>query len=70
MPGYKNSFESPAFIEQVVLDDKGKKLGTLRVKPSSVLWKPVGKQKFFSIPFSDFTAWVTDPATKAKQTSS
>lgn len=70
MSDYTHSFKSPAFIEQVVLDYKGKKLGTLRVKPSSILWKPVGKQKFFRVPFSDFTAWITDPATKAKQTNS
>ncbi len=70
MPAYKNSFASPDFIEEVVLDENGNKVGTIRIKPSGILWKPSGKQSFCSVPLDKFAAWITDPATKAKQVKS
>ena len=66
MPSYKNKFAGPDHYEHVILNDEGKKLGTLRVKPSGVLWKPVDKQKFFSVTLEQFTAWIADAATRAK----
>ncbi len=59
MPAYKNRFASPEFIEEVVVDDNDKKVGTIRVKPSSILWKPSGQQKFYSVTLKDFTDWIT-----------
>jgi len=70
MPNYKNSFASPDFIEETVLDEGGVKVGTIHIKPSSVLWKPVNKRKFYSVSFKAFTAWITAEETAAKQKSS
>lgn len=68
MPRYKNSFKSPQFVEQSILDEDGAVLGTVRITPSSVLWKPKGKHKFLSVPLQKFSEWITHPETKAHET--
>ncbi|MEB5487983.1 hypothetical protein QMA69_26515 [Burkholderia pseudomallei] len=70
MPSYKNSFQSPDIIEETILGDDGKKLGTIRIKPSSVQWKPTGKQSYQTVSLDAFTDWIMDPNTKAKKTKS
>lgn len=70
MPDYKNRFDAPEFIEKIIFDENGAVLGTIRIKPSGVLWKPKGARKFFSIPLAKFTDWITDPKTKARKTGS
>ena len=34
MPRYVNSFSSPTHIEEVILDNNGATIGTIRIKPS------------------------------------
>jgi hypothetical protein len=46
------------------------KLGTLRVKPGGLLWKPKRQQKFYSVSLEQFEAWITNSATGAKRTGS
>jgi len=70
MPKYKNHFASPAFIEEKILDNDDKAVGTIRIKPVSISWKPRGKGQFLSVKLDDFVAWITDPKTKAKKTNS
>lgn len=70
MPKYINKFSSPEYIEETILDESGGVVGTLRIKPSSILWKPKGAQKFYSVPLDKFTQWVTDDSTKANRTAS
>ncbi len=69
MPKYKNRFSAPEFFEEKIVNDSGT-LGTIRVKPSGVLWKPSGATKFYSVSLEKFTEWVTDPSTKARRTGS
>lgn len=69
MPKYNNKFSSPAYIEETIVDENGV-VGTLRIKPSSLLWKPKGAQKYFSVPLDKFAEWVTDKDTKARKTAS
>ena len=62
--------ESPAPIRTALglgLEANGKVVGTIRIKPSGVLWKPKGKGKYFRKSLEDFAAWITDPKTKASQ---
>jgi hypothetical protein len=66
MPNYTNEFQRPDHYEHEILCD-GKKLGTLRVKPVSILWKPAGKRKFFAVSLEDFTKWITGQGSGAKQ---
>jgi hypothetical protein len=70
MPGYKNKFASPEYIEETILDPKGNRLGTIRIKPSGILWKPLGQHKYLSVPLDDFIAWITSPTAGAKKTAS
>ena len=65
MPRYLNQFASPTFIEETVLDQTGGVVGTVRLKPSSVLWRPLGQHKFYSVSLDAFAKWITDPKTKA-----
>ena len=70
MPKYNNSFRSPAFHEETIVDENNTIIGTLRIKPSSILWKAKGAQKFLSVPLEKFTEWISDPDTKARKSSS
>lgn len=63
----KNEFASPKFVEEEILDTKGKKVGTIRIKPSGVLWKPSGKQDFFCVELEKFIDWICNPSTGAKK---
>jgi hypothetical protein len=69
VPKYNNHFRSPDHIEETIVNDEGV-VGTIRVKPSSILWKPKGAQKYYSMPLDSFAAWISDPGTKARKTSS
>ena len=68
MPKYNNSFTTPTHIEETILDADDKVIGTIRIKPVSVLWKPKGQQKFFAVDLETFTKWITDPNTGASKT--
>ncbi len=70
MPVYKNSFRAPAYFEETIIDEEDIVVGTIRVKPSSILWKPKNAQKYYSIKLQKFTEWITDSDTKAKKTKS
>ncbi len=70
MPRYKNQFQRPTHQDHHIRDANNKKIGTLRVKPTGVAWKPANKQKFYSVSLDDFTDWITKPSTGASQTSS
>lgn len=64
----KNSFRSPALVDETILDEHGKTIGTVRLKPTGILWKPKNAQAFFAVSLKQFTDWIIDPATKAKKT--
>lgn len=70
MPNYKNRFRAPAYLEETIEDENGTVLGTIRVKPSSVLWKPKNAHKYYSVSLASFAEWIMDPDTKARQTKS
>lgn len=36
----------------------GGKIGELRIKPSSILWKAKGARRYHSIPLDDFADWI------------
>jgi len=70
MPAYKNSFASPQFVEETILDEKLNVIGVIRIKPSGVSWKPKGQTKFYSVTLEKFTEWITNPLTKASRAKS
>jgi len=69
VPKYLNRFQSMEYVDQTILDSRDKKLGTIRVKPSGVGWKPSGTQTFISVSLADFVTWITS-ASSAKKTKS
>lgn len=71
MPDYNNKFKSPANVTEIIVDAKSSvTIGTIRVKPSGVLWKPKGQQKFYSVNLAKFTDWITNATTGATRTGS
>ena len=70
MPKYTNSFRSPTFIQETIIDEARKTIGTIRIKPVSVAWKPAGQGKYFSVKIEDFGNWITDSKTNATRTTS
>ena len=60
MPEYSKRFLEADYYEHVIVADRdGEKVGTIRVKPVSILWKPKGAQKYFSASIEAFEAWIT-----------
>jgi hypothetical protein len=68
MPSYVNHFDTAEYREETIKNDAGI-VGTIRIKPSGVLWKPVNAREFFSVSLEKFAAWMSDPSTDAKKTS-
>ncbi|NGX53629.1 MAG: hypothetical protein K1000chlam4_00345 [Chlamydiae bacterium] len=69
MPKYNYSFTSPDYIEKTIIDSKGV-FGTIRIKPSSILWKAKGQHKFHAVDIETFAKWILDKNTGAKKVSS
>jgi hypothetical protein len=67
MPGYKNRFKAPEFVEVAIVGGNGGRVGTIRLKPSSVLWKAKGQHSFLAVPLEKFVQWITDPETLARK---
>jgi len=58
MPGSKYNFvENEAYDHRIGSDAEGI-IGVLRVKPSSILWKPKGAHQFLSVPLDAFREWI------------
>lgn len=71
MPAYKYSFVTPGYHDLTIHNDKEERLlGVLRVKPSTLLWKPNGAEKFYSISMDEFAKWIMSresASTRVKQ---
>jgi len=64
MPAAKYKFLEPeAYDHEIGIRDDSKAVGTLRVKPSTILWKPrgaKGKKPWFSADLDELTAWIQE----------
>ena len=70
MPDYKNYFTAPGFIQETIVNKAGKTIGTIRIKPNNILWKPSGQQKYYAVELDMFTTWITNSDTRARRTGS
>jgi len=70
MPKYKNEFDRPHHIEQTILKRGGGIVGVIRIKPSSILWKPLGEHQYYCVGLDDFAKWITSPRVGADRTKS
>jgi hypothetical protein len=67
MPASINKFREPDYYEHRFEEhNNGNKVGTLRVKPSSILWKPKGAHQFHSVSLADFEQWMLTKKQVAK----
>lgn len=67
MPASTNEFNRPDSYDHEIWRVNGGKIGEYRIKPSSILWKSKGQQKYKSVPLDDFIAWIEKEGTPAKQ---
>ena len=59
MPASVNKFSEPDHYDHDFANvDDGTKVGTLRVKPSSILWKPKSAHQFHSASLEEFQEWI------------
>ena len=70
MPAYNKQFGSPQNYDHEIQDLKGKKIGTVRVKPTGIAWKPRNARKFYSVSLDKFTEWIMGDESGARQTKS
>jgi hypothetical protein len=70
MPKYTNRFSAPASADHTILDSKNRVVGTIRIKPSSVLWKGRSQKEFHRASLDEFIKWILDSNTKAAKTKS
>jgi hypothetical protein len=57
MPEYKYKFKEPAYYEMTMSGGDGEVVGTLRIKPSRILWWPANAKKWYSVSLDDFAVW-------------
>ncbi len=67
MPAYKYNFKAPVYQELTIQKDSGKIVGTLRLKPSTILWKPGSGQDFYSVSLDSFAEWIVGKESGAKK---
>ena len=71
MPVYRNEFAAPSYSEETIVDAGTRQvIGTVRIKPSSILWRPKGQQRYYAVTLDQFADWITKPATRARRTGS
>jgi hypothetical protein len=59
MPDSVNVFGEPQSYDHTIYKKlSGAKVGEIRVKPSSILWKPKGAHKYSSVSLEDFAEWM------------
>ena len=61
------SFKTSQYLDQTIVDENGATVGTIRLKPSGVAWKPKHAKRYYSKSLDDFQDWITSPSTKAKR---
>ena len=67
----RNSFKSGKYHEETIVDENGRVVGTIRIKPNAILWKPKGgRKKFYAVPLMKFAGWITDKETGALRNAS
>lgn len=67
----KNQFDRPKFHDHMILDEKGSKIGEIRVTPTAIKWKGKGRHgatPYRSINLDAFIRWIENPDSGARDT--
>jgi hypothetical protein len=68
MPDAKYRFSEQESYDHKIVDANDKTaIGQLRIKPSSILWKPKGQQKFLKVSLDNFAEWISQNGKKVNQ---
>jgi len=71
MAEFRFKFVAPKEIREAIIKrESGEPYGKIRIKPSTVLWKPTRAQKYYSVSLEEFATWITDPSTGARRVGS
>jgi hypothetical protein len=62
-----NQFSPKQFEDFEILDEKGAKVGDIRVKPSGVLWSPKGEHSWYGVDLDTFGKWMVQNGKKQKK---
>lgn len=54
----RNRFKCTKAVEQEIIDEQEEKIGTIRIKPCSVQWKPKNAKKWYTVPLSAFARYM------------
>jgi hypothetical protein len=60
----RNVFEQPKFVDHVIMDETGAKVGEIRVKPSGILWSPKGSHKWHRVDLETFADFMKENGTE------
>lgn len=63
MPKYSNKFVRPSYVDHKIVNEDNEIVGTIRVKPVSILWKGASKRCFKNMPLADFIKWIDQHGT-------
>ena len=59
MPKSKNEFKRQDAVDlDIVSAENRTAVGSLRIKPSSILWKPSREQQYYIISLDKFSEWI------------
>lgn len=63
MPDYKTQFSPTMPLELEFYDRDGNPIGKLRIKQSTILWKPFNKSRFRSVSLESVAKWIYENGT-------
>lgn len=66
MPAYKANFSTKTPIELEFAFADGEPVGSLKIKPSTLLWKQPGAKKYRSVPIERFNDWIQSKGARAR----
>ena len=58
-----NNFKPQKFVDHEIVDSDGEMVGTLRVKPSGILWSPKDAKKWRRVTLENFAAFMEENGT-------
>ena len=67
VPKYTATFRKPEYVEVEVMDNGTRKVGTIRLKPVAVCWKPANASYFHTVSMDKFVEWITSEEAGARR---
>jgi hypothetical protein len=59
-----NNFRPKKYYDHVIVDNHGKVVGTVRVKPSGIHWSPTNAKKWYAVDLVSFAAFMEKHGTR------